>query len=157
MNKRFRVAVVSVLIVLPLVWGVMKRMGARPEASELSVFAQQVDLSPLDHVAVYRDGRVKSYGSFANQMLGFIAGPHKLIGQDDTFTYLDLILRADRYGDADIVHVKQKPMRVQIARVLGGTEGFDDARRARFIKSGLLSPRLLMEPPVSRAAPPLVW
>lgn len=146
MSPKLRVWVTSIALILLLGWPVAQRMADRPEAPEPSEFAREIDLSPLESIAVQHQGRFKSYFSFANEFVGYIAGPRAVLGQRDEFTYLDLIFRPDRYADKPIVYVKHKPMRVQIASALG--DRLPRAEADRFIDDGLIAPVLLVEDPV---------
>jgi len=117
-----------------------------------SSFAQQVDLAPLSVVAVYTEGRVKSLESFCRAAMQFVSGSGLVNGQTPMFTYFDLMLRPDAYADIDLIYFKQKLMRAQVAQALSAahTEGFDEARQAAFMKSGLLSSKLIMQPAVMK-------
>jgi hypothetical protein len=68
--------------------------------------ASAIDLKTLGTIAVQNDGRIKSLSSFANEMVGFVAGPRAIAGQDPLFTYFDMLFRPDAYRDADVIYVK---------------------------------------------------
>ncbi len=149
---------------------------ARTEAR--SRFAAQLDLNPLSRISVYEDGRLKSFDSFASSMMFFVSGPHDIGGNPDGFNYLDIMLNPEAYVDADVIYVKSKPMRGGMVRVLRQSlvtslprqlqrmqrrgamtpaqaadrevevrRTFDD-RMARFVKTGLISPEMVMDPEV---------
>jgi len=77
-------------------------------------FARAVDLTPLDTVAVWQDGRLKSFESFTRSIMQFITGPRNIDGQSSAFTYLDLVFRPGTYEDVPIIFVKKKPVRAAI-------------------------------------------
>ncbi len=106
------------LVALAIAAVALRREATRPEALEPSVFARQVDLSPLGRVAVYEDGRLKSFDSFASSMMQFVSGAHPVAGNTSAFAYLDLMLRPEAYADADVIYVKNKPLRGEIAKAL---------------------------------------
>jgi len=132
-------------------------------------FREQVDISPLNAVAVYHNGRLKSFESFARSMMQFVSGPHAgdLFDQSAGFTYLDLMFRNELYNDADIIYVKSEQVRAQIVDALRNSvrEQFDiahqgagnleqvvarlDQRLERFMEDGLLSPQMLSDPQVN--------
>ncbi len=114
--------------------------------AEAHSFAEQVDLTPLGAVAVHTDGRLKSFGSFAHQMMGFVSGPKRIAGQSPEFTYLDLMIRSGAYRDADIIYVKGKPSRAQIADALLAEDPSLHDRMETFVGSGLIAPALLERP-----------
>jgi cytochrome c-type biogenesis protein CcsB len=116
-------------------------------------FHEQVDLRPLDRVAVFSEGRLKSFASFASSQMQFVTGPRKVGGQGADFTYLDLMIRPGAYRDADIVYVKNKEVRARIAQAALRAEPADPAlpeRMRAFEKSGLASPLVLALPPVAQ-------
>lgn len=119
------------------------------KTDERSPFARSVDLSGFGELAVLYEGRLKSFDSFAREILDMVSGPRSYRGQSAAFTYLDLALRPEAYEDADIVYVKNKPMRARLARALRDShsahhEGFEE-RLAAFVDTGLLSEHLLRD------------
>ena len=156
------VAVAAVALVGLLQLG---RAGRQAETPSRSAFAEQVDLSPLGRIAVHEDGRVKSFDSFASTLMHYVSGPRAFNGQSDSFSYLDLMLRPEAYEDADIIYVKNKGLRGEIAaalqrsldQTLPGLSIFEDPHRQidfrqrfeqrmrRFRKTGLISEALLLD------------
>jgi cytochrome c-type biogenesis protein CcsB len=126
---------------------------ARPAAAQgaaqdpAPAFHELVDLRPLDGVAVFSEGRLKSFASFANTQMQFVTGPRRIDGQGSDFTYLDLMIRPKAYEEADIVYVKNKEVRARIAQAaLAADPALAEGMKA-FEKSGLVSqPVLKMEP-----------
>ena len=115
-------------------------------------FARDVDLAPIGRMAVHTQGRLKSFDSFASSMVQFVSGPRSYRDQTPAFTYLDMMLRPEAYLDADIIYVKNKPMRAQVIEALRTTPaamepGFE-ARMTRFQDKGLISQRLILSDPV---------
>lgn len=142
-------AAVAVLLVAALSFGTS---AAHAEDSSLTeadapvTFAAQVDLTPLAGVAVHTGGRLKSFGSFSQEVMGWVSGPRRIAGQSPEFTYLDLLFRPDAYADADIIYVKGKPNRALIAEALAAEDPSVAERMEAFMKSGLISPALLERP-----------
>jgi cytochrome c-type biogenesis protein CcsB len=127
-------------------------LGCGRDEQPVSGFARAVDLERWGKVAVLHEGRLKSFDSFARTLMDAVSGPRLYEGQSPTFTLLDLAFRPDAYEGADILYVKNKPMRAQIARALEGShhaehEGFA-ARMERFMERGLVSEELLRDPDV---------
>lgn len=139
-------------------------------------FSEQVDLDALGRIAVHSDGRVKSFGSFSRSMMQFVSGARVVYGQPPMIMYLDMMLRSNMYGDIDVIYVRNKPMREQIAaallqaveeraRMMWGVDGdqrerFPDLedrlreaeqRMENFIRTGLVSESVLREPRVTAA------
>lgn len=128
-------------------------MVTRPTPLEPGSFAAKLDLRPLDRMAVYHQGRLKSFESFSNELLGFVSGRAKYQGLPRDLLYMDMMFRAPAYQDADLIYIKNKPMRAEIAEALRSGHGFAHAqeeglgeRLDRFVESGLISVRLLSDP-----------
>ena len=113
-----------------------------------AAFVRAVDLTPLDRAAVLSSGRVKSYDSFASEMLGLVAGRNRVRNQPADFTYLDMMFRPERYRDEPIIYVKNPVIRSQIAAALSESAALGDERAALLKKKGLLSPADLARPEV---------
>mgnify|MGYP007026214217 FL=1 len=91
----------ATLILLALTWSAT--------AAEPATFEEQVDMSSWsDGVAVFTDGRVKSYETFARSFMPYIMGPRKFENQSATFTYIDMMVRPDRYLGKSIIYVKDR-------------------------------------------------
>jgi cytochrome c-type biogenesis protein CcsB len=86
-------------------------------------FARAVDLTPLDRAAVLASGRIKSYDSFASEMLSLVGGRNRLRGLPPDFAYLDLMFRPAVYADAPIIFVKNPNVREQIIAALADDSG----------------------------------
>ncbi|MDA0214500.1 MAG: cytochrome c biogenesis protein CcsA [Planctomycetota bacterium] len=108
-----------------------------------ATFYQQVDLSPLDSVAVQTEGRLKSFGSFAHSQMGYVSGSRKINGQRPEFTFLDMLFRPKAYEDADVIYVKAPIVRKSIADAIVLADPNLSARMDGFIKTGLISEELL--------------
>ncbi len=151
-------AAVAVLLIV-----VVMQRARRPDEPAPSAFASAVDLSPLSRVAVYEEGRLKSFESFANSMVHFVSGPHRVNGQPNGFTYLDMMFRPEAYEDVAAIYVKNKPMRGRIVEVLrrsleeslaaqpedlaAVTERFN-AEAERFVGTGMIAEPMLLDPRV---------
>ncbi len=155
MKHKGRVYAASAILAGVLAWVVWMGTAGRISAEKAGGFAAAVDLQPLDSVAVHMQGRLKSFESFAHAMTKQVTGPQGYRGQSPGFTYLDLMLRPERYADADIVWVKSKVVRALMAdRVEQGiraAQGPDAgerlARAARFRETGRLSPAVISGDP----------
>ena len=123
-------------------------MSERGSKSKATGFAAAVDLRPLDEAAVNSEGRLKSYASFARDAMARISGGRRINEQAHDFTYLDLMIRPDRYQDTDVIYVKNRQMRSRIGEILRKESAADEARIGRFEKSGLIAERLLFLSPI---------
>ncbi|MDX2114533.1 MAG: cytochrome c biogenesis protein CcsA [Planctomycetota bacterium] len=125
------------------------RGGARELEGEDAEFIRAVDLRPLDRAAVMHEGRLKSYDSFAQEILSSVSGRKLPLGQPADFAYLDMIIRPERYAEAPIIFIKNKNMRAQVAAALQRSGRFDEERGRRLIEDGLASEPDLRDPAVS--------
>ena len=101
-----------------------------------AAFVRAVDLTPLDRAAVLSSGRVKSYDSFASEMLGLVAGRNRVRNQPADFTYLDMMFRPERYRDEPIIYVKNPVIRSQIAAALSESAALGDEEELVFVAIG---------------------
>ncbi|MEM1164884.1 MAG: cytochrome c biogenesis protein CcsA [Planctomycetota bacterium] len=109
-------------------------------------FAAQLDLSPLDRAAVYADGRLKSYDSFARDALSTIAGRNRIAALPPDVAYLDLMLRPQAHAAEPTVFVKKKVVRSQIVQAaerdgLASREELDV-----FLETGMIRDEVLIGP-----------
>ena len=152
----------TMLFITLIGWIVASSAASKAAPPQRSEFAQQVDLTPLKSIAVYDEGMLKSFDSFASSMMQHISGPHAINGHTDAFAYLDIMLRPQVYEDVDAIYVKNKPMRGEIADALGRsldetlpTDQLTDnqkeirtsieQRLQRLTKTGLVSSRMLFD------------
>ncbi len=150
------------LFVALIAWVVASSASSKAAPQQRSEFAQQVDLTPLKSIAVYDQGTLKSFDSFASSMMTLISGPHAINGHTDAYAYLDIMLRSQAYTDVDAIYVKNKPVRSEIADALA--KSLDETlpvgqiadqekelrtsieqRLQRFIKTGLISSQMLFD------------
>ena len=153
MHDRRRPAVPLLRIALAAVAAILGLLGTPAHAAQdapaaARPFHEQVDLRPLDAVAVFTDGRLKSFGSFASAQMQFVTGPRKVQGQPADFTYLDLLFRPEAYRDADLVYVKNKEVRARIADAVRRSDPSRAAAVAALESSGLVAESVLAMPAV---------
>jgi len=114
-------------------------------------FEDQVDMTPWsDRVAVFTEGRVKSFETFSRSYMPFIMGSRSFEGQEASFTFFDMMIMPQRYVGKDIIYVKNKGLRAAIVgkadtTILGAKDQMD-----RFMKRGLISKEVLQQPTVLR-------
>jgi cytochrome c-type biogenesis protein CcsB len=114
--------------------------------SQADEFSQNVDMSPWsDRVAVFTDGRVKSFETFARSYMPYIMGSKQYRSQDATFTYFDMLIRPERYVGEDIIFVKHKGLRAAIIAEVDITNPEVQSRMDTFMKRGLISREILQQ------------
>ncbi len=129
--------------------------------AEFDGFLGAVDVRPLDRSAVWHNGRLKSYESFANEYVTEVAGRggiHVRVPSETAedgvalqklpadVALLDLLIRPERYEQKDLIYVKKKPMRAELATALQRAGAIDEARAERIIETGQIAVPLLRSP-----------
>lgn len=138
----FIASMLTVLIVGMLASRSSRGGGEGPDGE----FVRSVDLRPLDRAAVLSSGRLKSYDSFASEMLGYVSGRARVFEQRPDFTYLDMMFRPERYASEPIIYVKNPAVRGQIAAALAESKTLSDEHKELLEKKGLVSRRALSHP-----------
>lgn len=152
MNRILRTLFISIVVAFLTSSTFAQRLASEELQQNIAAFAAQVDYDSLGRIAVHSDGRLKSYGSYARSTMQFISGPHSVRGQTAAFTHFDLIFRPRAYEDAELIYIKNKPVRERIVTELmksvrpnletvpGGADELAklEERGARFIKTGLI-------------------
>jgi len=125
---------------------------APPDEATVAAFAEAVDLPELGTLAVFHGGRLKSFESFAAQMMQFVTGPERIDDRPSTFTFLDLLARPEAYEGRDIIYVKKKPIRARIVGAFTGqwADGMPvdpriEARLDAFMETGLIGRDILRQ------------
>jgi cytochrome c-type biogenesis protein CcsB len=145
MNRASMVWICAGLVMGAVLAFVALRIGQRGhDAPPPSAFAQQVDLAPLETLAVHTEGRLKSYHSFADTTVRYVVGPRAFRGQAHAFTFLDMMLRPEAYEHEDIIYVAKKPMRRQIGSRLELRDDLPPGYIERFMATGMIAPTLLV-------------
>lgn len=149
MKSRFRIRWIDLMVVAAIVgYAGWKSSHRYPAPRELSAFVRNVDLSPLHRVAVQADGRLRSFESHARTYMGYVTGPRKIDGQSDGFTYLDMLIRPDRYVERLAIYVKNKQVREQIVTTLEAAGRIDASVATQIRRSGMISRFFLSDPEV---------
>jgi len=147
MKNRFRIRVIDVMVIgAILAYGAWKGATGQSPSVGSSSFAEQVDLSPFNKIAVQADGRLRSFESHATSFMGYVTGRRQIDGQSHGFTYLDMMFRPEVYDNADIIYVKNKLVRVKLISTLTSAGAIDKERGDRILASGLISKPLLTNP-----------
>ncbi|MCE9620224.1 MAG: cytochrome c biogenesis protein CcsA [Planctomycetes bacterium] len=121
----------------------VRESGLAPQGSSGNDFAREVDLAPLETLAIMNEGRIKSLGSFAFSYMQDVSGGRRIGGQTPLFTLLDLALRPDAYADADVIRVKNAEVRARIAEALRMADPALADRMRGFQSHGMIARSLL--------------
>ena len=113
-------------------------------AVETTTFSNSVDMGPWsERVAVFSNGRVKSFETFARSYMSYILGPRKFENQHATFTYFDMLIRPERYANQSIVYVKHKGLRAAIIDAANQNAPDAQAPLQLFMETGLIPQEVL--------------
>jgi cytochrome c-type biogenesis protein CcsB len=134
------------LIALLLTLTAAARGQAAPAMHADPDFAAKVNLVPLRTLAVQQAQTVKTFDTFARQTLDSITGHTAYNGQDPVYTVLDMAYRPEAYVGADMILIRNVPLRTEFNRLSILT----DAEKDRIVKTGLVSLALLGEPEVQQ-------
>jgi cytochrome c-type biogenesis protein CcsB len=119
------------------------------QASGPASFEEQVDMTPWsDNVAVFTNGRVKSFETFARSFMPYVMGPRSFNNQSPTFTYFDMLIRPERYMGEAIIFVKHKGLRAAIIGEFDTSIPSIKGRMDAFMETGLVSREVLQDPSV---------
>lgn len=113
------------------------------DANASGAFASQVDLVPLEGIAIMSEGRIESMGSFSFRYMQNISGGKKIGAQSPLFTVLDLAIRPEAYQDADVIRVKNAEVRARLAQALLQSDPSLQERMRGFQSHGMISRELL--------------
>ncbi len=119
-------------------------------------FADQLDLSPLETLAVFHNGRVKIVGTLANESVKKLTGRNKhfdllrtpveggkdkveKIRFDPMFTLFDMMIDPVYYFNRPMIGVEYLPLRQEMLKL-----AFKDdyAKQKSWLKIGMISPRM---------------
>ncbi len=98
-------------------------------------------------MAVYFEGRLTSFDSFAYKLMKRVTGARGLSGRPHSFTLLDMALRPNAYRGTDSVYVRKKLLRQSLARALATRADFPEERLAEFLDSGFISREVILSDP----------
>ena len=124
----------------------------------IPLFASIADAKPIeshiemtpwsDSVAVFTEGRVKSFETFARSYMQYISGNRSIDDQSAPFTFMDMLIRPGEYDGKAIVYVKNKSIRAFITEAVEHDGANTEQQLASFMKTGLISRELLLQPSV---------
>ena len=108
---------------------------SQPTLVDQKTFAGQLNLGELRALALQDRQTVKTWDTFARQAVAAITGRSSFDGQEPIFTLLDMAFRPSDYVNADVIRVKNVPLRKDFA----GMPGLPAADADRILKTGYVS------------------
>lgn len=131
-------------IVLMMVLGCVGM--ARAEAASNASFEQSVQVDKLRTLTVQHAQVLKTLDTFSRQMLSEIYGRSSIGGSDPVYTVLDMVFRPEQYVSANVIKVKNAPLRADLSQL----DSLDMTERLRIRREGRVSLALLMRPEVGQ-------
>lgn len=110
-------------------------------------FASDVDLSDAKRLSVQHNQTVKTFDTYARDVLFTITGKNKLDGKPAAFVVLDMMFRPDTYAQRTLIYVRNKPFRQDF----GELPMLDAAEKDRIVKQGTISLEFWLKADVQRA------
>jgi cytochrome c-type biogenesis protein CcsB len=139
---------VDAVVVIGLTALIVDLMLNRKKDPPHSEFAAQVNLVPIENMAVQHLGRVRSFSSMAASFMDSITHGKSVAGQSDVFTYIDMMLSPAAYEQAAAIQVSKKLIREEIATPLRALGTVPEEEIESFMATGMISKTLLNLPPV---------
>src|SRR5947209_13487625 len=109
-------------------------------------FAARVDISPLETISLQHRQIIKTFDSYARQMISDITGRSSLDGHPAVFTILDIAARPEAYADRNIIKIKNVPIRQDLQRL----DFISAEEKDRIVKQGTVSLNFMFRPEVEQ-------
>jgi cytochrome c-type biogenesis protein CcsB len=104
--------------------------------------ARALDLSELRALSLQDRQTVKTWDTYARQVIAAIAGQSSIRDQEPLFTVLDITFRPEAYINRDILRIKNVPLRKDFSTM----PGLDPAEAKRILEEGTVSARFWLAP-----------
>src|SRR4051812_47971530 len=111
-------------------------------AARAGEFEQKVDLTPLKTLTIQHQQTLKTLDSYARQTVTTITGSSTLHGQPSLFTVLDMTFNPDAYVAANVIKMKNVPLRKDMQL----HPAIPQAEKDRILKEGTISLAFLQMP-----------
>jgi cytochrome c-type biogenesis protein CcsB len=98
-------------------------------------FESQIDLKPLQTVAVQHNQTMKTLDTFARQAVSLITGHSTIDGHSALFTLLDMSFKPETYSNRNIIKIRNVPLREEFQLL----DFIDDNEKKRIIHDGTVS------------------
>src|SRR5207247_7144022 len=89
---------------------VLVLLGTAAARAAADDFAAKVDVSPLETISLQHRQTIKTFDSYARQMITDITGRGSLDGKPAVFTVLDFAARPEAYAQRNIIKLKNVPL-----------------------------------------------
>ena len=110
-------------------------------------FASDVDLTDVRLMSLQHNQTVKTFDTYAREVLFNITGHSSMDGHSAAYEVLDMAFRPDQYTNRNIIYLRNKPFRQDF----GELKMIDAAEKQRIIKEGTVSLEFWSRPDVQEA------
>ncbi|HEY1685805.1 MAG TPA: cytochrome c biogenesis protein CcsA [Tepidisphaeraceae bacterium] len=111
-------------------------------------FADSVDVSQFEKVAIQHEQTIKTFDTFSRQVLEAITGRGSLDGRPATFTVLDMAFDPQAYLDKPIIKIKNLPVRLELRDDLVRMNAMSQTDADAMVRSGMISLNTWKQPGV---------
>lgn len=109
---------------------------ARAQTTQPADFAEKLNLTELRSLSLQDRQTIKTWDTYARQMIAAIAGKSSVDNQEPLFTALDIAFRPEAYVDQHILRIKNVPLRKDFATM----PGIAPAEAKRILEEGTVAP-----------------
>ena len=98
-------------------------------------FADRVNLSAIQRISVQHNQTLKTFDTYARDVLFVITGKTKFEGRSAAYAILDMSLRPELYSNRNIIYLRNKPFREEFQQL----SFLEQAQRDRIQQEGTIS------------------
>jgi cytochrome c-type biogenesis protein CcsB len=119
---------------------------AQAPEKDRQVFFEQVNLEPLQLMSVQHNQTLKTFDTYARQVLTSITGKPTLDGRPAVYTLFDMSFRPEAYQDRNLIKIKNAPLRKDICEA----PFISPKERERIKEEGTISLALFTDPQMQK-------
>ncbi|HWB54208.1 MAG TPA: cytochrome c biogenesis protein, partial [Tepidisphaeraceae bacterium] len=102
-------------------------------------FANSVDVSQFEKIAIQHEETIKTFDTFSRQVLEAITGHESFDGRPASFTVLDMAFDPNAYRDQAVIHIKNLPVRLELKDDLVQLHIMTADQAQEMVRSGMIS------------------
>ncbi len=120
--------------------------GADSTSAADDAFAKTVDLDAIRSISVQHNQTIKTFDTYARDVLFAVTAKSTLDGKSAAFVVIDMALRPEQYGNRNLIYIRNKPFRADFASLSVLKDKSADADR--IVKEGTISLAFWLDPHV---------
>lgn len=110
-------------------------------------FFNKLDLAPIQRVSVQHNQTVKTFDTYARDVLVHITGKSSRDKKPAVYVVLDMMLDPHKYEDANVIYIRNKPFR----RDFDNLSHIKAPEKERILKEGTISLKFWLNPDTQKA------